>query len=72
MANDEGKRRRNAAYRAGFEHGAATHIPKDVFAVTDGGNLITLHFSEIRSAREFRNTFPTSIISPLMLEGNDG
>jgi hypothetical protein len=62
MANGEVKRRRDAAYRKGFEHGAAAQIPKDVFAVTDSGNSITLHFSEIKSARSFRDSFPAKTV----------
>lgn len=38
-------------------------VPDDVFAVTDCGNHITLHFSEIKSARGFRDTFSSSIVS---------
>lgn len=36
---------------------------EDVFSVQDGGNAITLHFSEIKSARAFRDSFPAAIVS---------
>ncbi|MBD9635928.1 hypothetical protein IB277_06425 [Ensifer sp. ENS07] len=35
----------------------------DVFAVHDGGNSITLHFGEIKSAKAFRDAFPPGIVS---------
>lgn len=41
-----------------------SHLPPDVFSVHDGGNSITLHFAEIKSARTFRDTFPASIVAP--------
>ncbi len=41
-----------------------THVLADVVSVGDGGNSITLHFSEIKSAKAFRDAFPASIVSP--------
>ncbi|MCV9960795.1 hypothetical protein OIU34_02685 [Pararhizobium sp. BT-229] len=38
-------------------------VADDVFAVTDGGNSITLHFSEVKSARALRDAFPAAIVS---------
>lgn len=35
----------------------------DVIAVVDGGNSITLHFSEIKSAKAFRDRFPAARIT---------
>ena len=35
----------------------------DVMAVVDGGNSITVHFSEIKSAKAFRDTFPSDRIA---------
>ncbi|NOV15904.1 hypothetical protein E5S70_07365 [Ensifer adhaerens] len=35
----------------------------DVFAVHDGGNSITLHFGEIKSAKAFRDAFPRGLVS---------
>jgi hypothetical protein len=35
----------------------------DVVAVHDGGNAITLFFSEILSAKGFRSSFPTHLVS---------
>lgn len=35
----------------------------DAFAVVDGGNSITVHFSEIKAAKAFRDSFPLAKIS---------
>lgn len=43
----------------------ATDIPPDVFSVHDGGNAITVHFSEIKSARAFRDSFPVAIVAEM-------
>ncbi len=36
------------------------HLVTDVVSVTDGGNSITVHFSEIKSAKAFRDALPVA------------
>ncbi len=39
---------------------APAHLAADVLRVTDGGNSITVHFSEIKSAKAFRDALPVA------------
>ena len=37
---------------------------EDVFLVRESGNAITVYFSEIKSAKAFRDTFPPGVLDP--------
>lgn len=49
-----------------------SELIKDVVSVHDGGNNITLHFAEIKSAKTFRDIFPAGMVSSSQISQIEG